>query len=227
MTGKEFAESLMDELKKMDFANHPFAVKIRKGELSKSQVKEWAKQWYHGFLKDADRWVAEAFVHCPDPVYRKALIENAYEESTGFHSKTKGHPALFREFLLSGLGVTQEELERTPSTPDATASLLNFWTIQTVPWYQFGPLFVTSESQVPLAYLSVIEGLRKHYGVSEEALTFFKIHAGEVDEEHSSWNIRVIEEQIINERDQAEARQILRTTAGLIWNLLNVYQRYN
>jgi pyrroloquinoline quinone (PQQ) biosynthesis protein C len=86
---------------------------------------------------------------------------------------------------------------------------------------------ITSESQVPLTYLSVIEGLRKHYGVSEEALTFFKIHAGEVDEEHSSWNLRVIEEYATNERDQAEARQILRTTAGLVWNLLNVYQRYN
>jgi pyrroloquinoline-quinone synthase len=226
MTGKNFAESLLDELKKMDFANHPMAVKIRNGELSKTQVREWAKQWYHGFLKDADRWVAQAFAHCPDPVYRKALIENAYEEGTGFHSKTKGHPILYLEFLAD-LGVTAEELDNTPLTPDATASLLNFWTIQTIPWYQFGPLFLTSESQVPLTYLSVIEGLRKHYGVSEEALTFFKIHAGEVDEEHSSWNARVIEEWATTERDQAEARQILRQTAGLIWNLLNVYQRYN
>jgi pyrroloquinoline-quinone synthase len=226
MRGKEFAESVMDELKKMDFANHPMAIKIRNGELTKTQVKEWAKQWYHGFLKDADRWVAEAFVHCPDPVYRKALLENCYEEGTGFHSKTKGHPILYQEFM-AGLGVSKEELENTSPTTEAVASLLNFWTIQNIPWYQFGPLFVTSESQVPLTYLSVIEGLRKHYGVSEEALTFFKIHASEVDQEHSSWNVRVIEEYATNERDQAEARQIVRRTAGLIWHLLNVYQRYN
>lgn len=226
MTGKEFAESVTDELKKMDFANHPMAIKILNGELTKTQVKEWAKQWYHGFLKDADRWVAEAFVHCPDPVYRKALLENCYEEGTGFHSKTKGHPILYQDFL-AGLGVSKEELENTSPTPEAVASLLNFWTIQNIPWYQFGPLFVTSESQVPLTYLSVIEGLRKHYGVSEEALTFFKIHASEVDQEHSSWNVRVIEEYATNERDQAEARQIVRRTAWLIWQLLNVYQRYN
>lgn len=226
MTGKEFAESVMDELKKMDFANHPMAIKIRNGELTNTQVKEWAKQWYHGFLKDADRWVAEAFVHCPDPEYRKALLENCYEEGTGFHSKTKGHPILYQDFL-AGLGVSKEELENTSPTTEAVASLLNFWTIQNIPWYQFGPLFVTSESQVPLTYLSVIEGLRKHYGVSEEALTFFKIHASEVDQEHSSWNVRVIEEYATNERDQAEARQIVRRTAWLIWQLLNVYQRYN
>jgi len=212
-------------LEKLDIAHHPLASRIGKGELSQKQVKGWAKQWYHGFLKDADRWLAQAFVNCPVPSMRRAIIENAAEEAWGYQSKTKGHPELFVDFL-SGLGISQKELEDEPVTPEAHAALLQFWTIRSVPWYQFGALFLTSESEVPRAYVPIMQGLEKHYGVPKEKLLFFRIHAAEVDEEHTATNLKVIREYVQSERDRAEALQILKTTATLISELMSVYKKY-
>ena len=218
-------KQINDIFAKMDFANHPLAVKIQKGELSKEQVKGWAKQWYHGFLGDADRWVAEAFVKCPVESMRRALIWNACEEAMGVESKTDGHPVLFRGFVKE-LGISHEELAAEPLTPEAWASTLNFWTIREIPWYQFGALFLTSESQIPLAYVKIMDGLKKHYGVSDEGNTFFRIHAAEVDEEHTATNLKVIREYVTSERDREECIAIVKRTAGLIDSLMNVYQKY-
>lgn len=225
MLAKTLDAEIKSYLAGMDFAHHPLALKIAKGELPRSQVTGWAKQWYHGFLKDADRWLAAAFVNCPEPKVRRPLIENAAEEAFGYQSKTEGHPELYVKFLR-GLGVSDDEVANEPVTPEAWASLLNFWTIRTIPWYQFGALFLTSESEIPHAYVPIMEGLHKHYGVAEDALLFFKIHAAEVDEEHTATNLRVIHEYVKGERDQAEALQILKTTAGLINELMNVYRKY-
>ncbi len=87
------ANSVEGEIKtfldKLDIPHHPLAIKIGKGELSEKQVKGWAKQWYHGFLKDADRWLAQAFVNCPVPGMRRAIIENAAEEAWGYQQRVE------------------------------------------------------------------------------------------------------------------------------------------
>ena len=223
------ANSVEGEIKtfldKLDIPHHPLAIKIGKGELSEKQVKGWAKQWYHGFLKDADRWIAQAFVNCPVPAMRRSIIENAAEEAWGYQSKTKGHPELFVDFL-GGLGISQDELDNEPVTPEAHASLLQFWQIRSVPWFQFGPLFLTSESEVPRAYVPIMQGLEQHYGVPKDRLLFFKIHAAEVDEAHTATNLKVIREYVQSDRDREECLGILKTTATLISELMGVYRKY-
>ena len=225
MSNAALVKEIVGTIKGLDLAHHPLPMKIKNGQLTEAQVKGWAKQWYHGFLKDADRWIGQAFVNCEDPDLRESLAKNVGEEALGTDSGTAGHPVLYNRFI-KGLGISDEELENEPLTPEASASLYNFWSIRNIPWYQFGALFVTSEGAVPRAYVPIMEGLNEHYGVAKEDLIFFEIHAGEVDVEHTATNLNVIRDFVISDRDCDECRGIVNRTAGHIVDLLNVYEKY-
>ncbi len=225
MSNVALVKEIEDKLTGLDLVHHPLTVKMKNGELSEAQVKGWAKQWYHGFLKDADRWIGQAFVNCEDLGLRLAMAKNVGEEALGTDSGTAGHPVLYQRFT-SALGISADELENEPLTPEAAASLYNFWSIRNIPWYQFGALFVTSESAVPRAYVPIMEGLNEHYGVPKEDLIFFEVHAGEVDHEHTATNLDVIRQFVISERDIDECRDIVNRTAGHIVDLFSVYEKY-
>jgi pyrroloquinoline quinone (PQQ) biosynthesis protein C len=79
---------------------------------------------------------------------------------------------------------------------------------------------------VPRAYVPIIEGLSRHYGVWDEALLFFQVHAAEVDEHHTAANLMVIDRYVESGRDRREARAIVSRTSRLVWELLNVYRKY-
>lgn len=225
MSNAALVKEIEDKLKGLDLAHHPLPMKIKNGQLTEDQVKGWAKQWYHGFLKDADRWIGQAFVNCENTKLREALAKNVGEEALGTDSGTAGHPVLYHRFV-NGLGISVEELENEPLTPEAAASLYNFWSIRNIPWFQFGALFVTSESAIPRAYVPIMEGLHEHYGLSKDELIFFEVHAGEVDDDHTATNLNVIREFVISDRDCDECWDIVNRTAGHIVDLLNVYEKY-
>ena len=96
---------------------NPFTEKWVKGELTRTQLGQWAAQHYQ-YVSQFPRWCATVYGICPDPDARDFLLENIIEEDSG----TK-HVALLIRFAAA-CGVSRPEVlnaRQLPATRGLTA----------------------------------------------------------------------------------------------------------
>lgn len=194
--------------------NHPLISKLRNGELSRGQLREFIKQLgiiplynhlYHGRL----------YVVCPDPEWREMMAEVCYEEGTGrLFAAGQPHWKLYVR-LGAALGISREELYATEYIPGALA-----WRA----YYEYicGKTFLegvsahmlAGEARVPEAAKRMSEILRKNYGLSEHDVEFYTVHIS-ADEEHSDIGRRLLDKFAKSDDDLALVIRTVRNTIGI------------
>ena len=194
---------------------HPFYLAWTRGELSRDALADYAAQYYH-HVAAFPTYVSATHANCADQSGRRQLLQNLIEEEGG----TPNHPELWLQFA-QGLGVdgataqqTGQEVEtqnliatfrsvcRDGSTAEAVAALYAY------------------ESQIPEICESKIEGLKKHYGMTDpEHYRYFSVHI-EADREHSAAEREMLAKQVtpVNfEQVRASVHQVL----GALWEMLS------
>jgi pyrroloquinoline-quinone synthase len=164
---------------------HPTIDRIEKGELTTPQLKHWATQLFIGNKAHNANILGLIYAKCDDFAARKAIIENLNEEELGRQSGAlRSHLELYLEFG-EALGIPSDQMLKARMSPDATAMVhWMYWLADSKPWYTtLAGISLGSELHNPDAYGRVIDGLKRNYKLSDDAVRFFSVHI-EVDREH-------------------------------------------
>ena len=181
------AQNLIEKLERNNrtLRSHPTIEKIERGELSQPQLRHWATQLFIGNKAHNANILGLIYAKCDDFPARKAIVENLIEEELGRVSgANRSHPELYLEFG-EAIGIPRAELLNASMTPDATAMMhWMYWLADSKPWYvTLAGISLGSELFNPDAYVRVIDGLSRHYKLSDDALMFFSVHV-KVDKDH-------------------------------------------
>jgi len=165
--------------------SHPTIEKIERGELTDAQLRHWATQLFIGNKAHNANILGLIYAKCDDFPARKAIVENLIEEELGRVSGVgRSHPELYLEFAQA-IGIPRAELLNARMSPDATAMVHWMYRLaDSRPWYvTLAGISLGSELFNPDAYVRVIDGLKRHYRLPDDALLFFSVHV-QVDKDH-------------------------------------------
>lgn len=185
--GKRQLAALFERLDRdsLTLKQHPTIDAIERGALSRPQLRHWAIQLYIGNKGHNANILGLIYAKCDNFQARRAIVENLNEEELGRQSGVgRSHMELYLEFG-EALGIPRTEMLTTRMSPDATAMVhWMYWLADSKPWYTtLAGISLGSELHNPDAYVRVIDGLKRHYGLDDDGVRFFSVHV-EVDKDH-------------------------------------------
>ena len=185
---------------------HPFVQAIGEGRVSREHLREWVRQDYK-FRNIVPRISMLRYLACSDPAFTPRLYEVVEEETAGLATGSAGHIDLFVQFAAA-LGIDRAELDAAPLAP-ATAAHLYFveLIIHTRPWFVVQAAQLAAEGTAPAAMAALASGLKRHYGLSDEAVAFFTVHV-DADEDHGNLAEEIAEHYLLSPALQAETREV-------------------
>lgn len=187
---------------------HPFYTAWTEGRLTLDALRGYAGQYYKHVLS-FPRVLSAVHSRTPDLATRQYLLENLIDEERGAES----HPELWLRFA-EGIGCSRDEVRSAPPLAETAACDRTFRGLGArSPVAGLSALYAY-ESMVPAVATSKVEGLRRHYGVTDpETLRFFTVHL-EVDERHAKSARELLEDAAPRAR-AAGVRAAAEALAGL------------
>lgn len=157
---------------------HPFYLAWERGELSRGQLATYARVYYPHVAAFPGH-LQTAMQRTVDPQVRDELSRNLTDERT----EPASHHELWLDFA-EAMGEDRSVVAAVSPHPAAADMIANFRRLAERDTASALAAFYAYESQQPEVSLRKMEGLRKHYGVSEEkGLAYFEVHA-RMDREH-------------------------------------------
>ena len=214
-----FKQVLREELDSRLSFDHPIIQEIAKPVKNMPLMRLMATQGYQ-LTKVFARYIGGLYFNCPPvPRYSARLAINLYEEETGKISKTAGHLQLVQKFIYA-LGVLHDELEAVKPLPE-TQQLIDYRMELVRDPVQFhkgaAAVMIASEGQ----NLEGKAGKMRYqikmpeiYGLTEDDLTFFAVHAVE-DVYHVKEGIDLVSLVCTTEKMQQEAIEAIHVTCDL------------
>ncbi|MGI0154749.1 MAG: TenA family transcriptional regulator [Thermoplasmata archaeon] len=186
--GEKFREELTSfKMAHHPFKTHPFFAGVERGDVPKSVVQAWVKQFYP-WLASVPIAMAERFANCSwepsNDRYRRMILDQLVEEAGDPKGKEPGHPELWLRFC-EGLGLPRAEVQGTPLLPSTMVAIDDFlYTNRIHPFY----VSAAGSSEPPNVELCarLLPAFRTHYGVEESHLEYYRLHVT-ADVEHSEW----------------------------------------
>lgn len=208
-----FCESLNQSLETLNLLNNPFYQAWNEGKLSLETLKTYANEYYH-HVASFPRYISQIHALCPDLKARQVLLGNLIEEEQG----EDNHPELWLRFA-NGLGASREDTQK-PARLKKTCELVEgyFDLVKMDYATGLGALYAY-ERQTPEVSKSKIEGLKKHYNITDaKTLEFFTVHQA-ADEWHTEELVGLIEK--LSPSDQAKVADGAKKGAELLWGFLD------
>lgn len=226
---QEFKQRLRDELNSRLSFDHPIINEISKPAKNMPLMLLMATQGYQ-LTKVFARYIGGLYFNCPPvPRYSARLAINIYEEETGKISKTDGHLQLIQKFIYA-LGVTREELEAVRPLPE-TQELIDYRMELVRDPAQFhkgaAAVMIASEGQNlegKAGKMRYQMQMPEIYGLTEDDLTFFSVHAVE-DVYHVKEGIDLVSRVCTTEQMQREAVEAIHETCDLFAKYYDGIQR--
>jgi pyrroloquinoline-quinone synthase len=206
------------------FGGHPLWFKIQKGELGRTQLQGFAKQFFLQ-VREFPRAVSALHSRCPDASERVKLAESLYEEETGRLSNTKAHPELFLDFTTA-LGLEREEV-LTAAPLASTAALIHWFEYATkiLPFLEgVAAINLAAEGQVVGAFGAFARGLETHYGLSERDVAFWDVHEL-ADADHADVGDSIVIRHATTDEVQRRVQATVRTSLGMWWQFFEGMDR--
>ena len=178
MTTAEFFEQLDARIARYDLLCHPFYKAWAAGELTREDLREYARDYYH-HVEAFPGYLAELSARVEEGELRHAVLanmadENGLEQTAGEPSVP--HSDLWLDFV-EGMGADRDM--RTHHPPAEVSDLIEFFhqtAHQATPTEALAA-FYAYESQVPRVAQEKARGLREMYGASDKTCGYFTLHA--------------------------------------------------
>ena len=160
---------------------HPFYTKWAEGTLPLEALQEYARQYY-AFESAMPRYLSALHTRTPDKQVRQQILDNLWDEEHG----KDNHAELWLRFA-EGIGVSREDVaSATPN--EATQALVDMYSEVDRATSRSRPASrrcTPTSGRCPQVAGSKIDGLERHYGITDaRSLKFFMVH-GVLDIEHS------------------------------------------
>jgi pyrroloquinoline quinone (PQQ) biosynthesis protein C len=220
-----FGQQLIEEAKRTHpWLHHPLHKDMVAGKLSREQLREVIKQ-QGAFFLDTVRHTAVRLASIgsfrpsiEDLRLQRAivpvLLEEVGEDLVG--GKEPAHALLYVK-LAEGLGIGEDELFGADYLPHIVIEKNELFQLQ-----REGLLealcggAIATESVNAIASARLYEAFRTHYGIAEEYLGFYRVHAG-VEEEHGAQAVKLVDRLAPTEADQKRARLAMRRAITARW----------
>lgn len=186
--GEAFRRELVKyKMSNHPFKTHPFFQDIERGAVPRPTLLTWTSQFYP-WLACVPLAMAERFSRCSweprfDP-YRRMILDQLVEEAGDPKGKAPGHPELWLRFC-EGLGFPRAKITTAPLLPSTMVAIDDFLYLnREVPFY----ISAAGSSEPPNVELCarLYPAFKKHYGVDEDHLDYYRLHVT-ADEEHSQF----------------------------------------
>jgi pyrroloquinoline-quinone synthase len=197
--------------------NHPFCVKLVRGEWSIKQLQAWAKQDYHAKVQTLRN---DAYIVATAPTLDelreqlKVLISESGEELAG--GRYPSHPELWLRFA-EGLGLKREEVMKSEPSPlmqvvlDAERYKSMKQSVGDLP-----ANLRVGEKINAVVHPIWAEALRDKYHVPVAALEFFTAH-GEADQDHGKLGEQIVLGRAVTQEAQRAIWLHLKKSQGKQW----------
>lgn len=196
--------------------DHPFYQRWSAGELTREELQEYARQYWH-FTLAFPTFVSAIHSGSDDIALRQSLLENLIEEERG----ADHHPELWLRFC-EALGLTRDEvLASTPNegTKDLIASMRRL--ARDGATHEGLASLFAYESQVPAVAKAKIAGLSRWYGMSDpREVEFFSVHE-EADVFHSRTAADLLERICDDDDRREQATAAADTTLEALYGFLD------
>jgi pyrroloquinoline-quinone synthase len=198
---------------------HPFTEAWVNGQLTRTQLGEWARQHYH-YVGKFSQWCGTVYGRCPDQEARDFLLENMWEEEMG-----NRHSELLIRFA-EACGFSRDDVLNVDVLP--TTRGLTAWCHEMANAHSFleaaAGLLVGLESQTPCIYRRNTPPLLEKYGFSEREVEFFIVHQT-ADEEHGERGYQIVERHATTPALQDLAVRTVREATAMRWQYMGGLHR--
>ena len=151
---------------------HSFYQRWSAGELTREELSEYAREYYHYTLA-FPTFLSAVHSQSGDLALRQSVLENLIEEERG----EENHPELWLRFC-DALGLDRDAvLTSSPSAPTRQLIEVMRTLCRDGDSHEGLAALYAYESQVPAVAHTKIEGLRKFYGIEDSRdISFFTTH---------------------------------------------------
>jgi pyrroloquinoline-quinone synthase len=211
----QYLDKIDNDIAAKHLLKHPFYLAWTRGELSKEALTDYARQYYH-HVAAFPTYLSAVHAKCDDQATRKQLLNNLIDEEAG----SPNHPELWLQFA-EGLGVSAAEARKSEKWPE-TKNLIDTFRFVCRNGSTAAGLAVlyAYESQIPAICESKIDGLKKHYGLSDpEQYEYFSVHL-EADREHSAGERKMLDTHIDRHNFESVKASVNRVLDAL-WEMLS------
>lgn len=196
--------------------DHPFYRAWSAGTLSREDLGFYSTQYWRQVESFPAR--LEDLVGRLDGDARTIVAENLRDE------RDDDHPALWLRFA-EAVGVEADAVRGTAAEPETQECIESFRSgmTQRSEAFALGMLYAY-ESQTPDVAKTKVDGLRKHYGIDGDGVTYFELH-GELDVEHTDGLARALESVAATPAQRQDAIEGAKAGAEAVWRILDGVSR--
>ena len=222
MNSTHFFDQLDAVIAKYDLLCHPFYRAWAAGELTRDDLREYARQYYH-HVEAFPCYLAELALRLDESELRRAVLANMCDEkgTEGVSAKDSvPHSELWLDFA-EGMGARRDMRLHLPVAE--MRELIRYFhrvASEGTPEEALAA-FYAYESQVPRVAKEKARGLRDMYGADDKTCGYFTLHAT-ADIYHSNvWRQQLEKRLAANPETVPAALSAAEQTAKLLWQALD------
>jgi pyrroloquinoline-quinone synthase len=222
MESRQFFELLDARIAKYDLLCHPFYQAWAAGELTRDDLQEYARNYYH-HVEAFPMYLAELAIRLDESELRQAILANMRDEkgtNDGQGSPLRSHAELWLDFA-EGMGARREMQSHIPV--GEIRDLIAFFHRLAGEGTNEEALaaFYAYESQVPRVAKEKARGLREMYGADERTRAYFTLHTT-ADVFHSQvWREQLAKHLESNPQAAEKALAAGESAARALWKALD------
>ena len=222
MNSTVFFEQLEATIARYDLLCHPFYRAWAAGELTRKDLREYARHYYH-HVEAFPCYLAEFGLRLDEGELRRAVLANMCDERGtpgGCGKDFVPHSELWLDFV-EGMGSRRDLWWHKP-VEEIRELVKHFHHVASdgMPEEALAA-FYAYESQVPRVAKEKERGLRELYGADDKTCGYFALHAS-ADVYHSNVWRKQLEKRIVANPQTAEAAlDAAERTAKLLWQALD------
>jgi len=173
-------------------SDYPMVRNIYAGTATRDQIAYLGVLFYH-FTKATPQVLSTIHARCDDRRIRRRIMDTLIDEDTELRCGSAGHDELALRFATRFSGLSEAEVENHP-IPDSIRAMIayRFTVARDMPIViALGNSGVASESHAPEMCRMISDGLREHYGVSDDDQESWIVHI-EGDQEHAGTAFKTV-----------------------------------
>ena len=217
MNTTHFFEQLEASIAKYDLLCHPFYRAWAAGELTRDDLREYSRQYYH-HVDAFPSYLAELALRLEEGELRRAVLANMCDEKGA--AGAVPHSELWLDFA-EGMGARRDMMLHLPAAE--IRELIRYFhrvASEGTPEEALAA-FYADESQVPRVAKEKERGLREMYGADDKTCGYFTLHAS-ADIYHSSvWRQQLEKRLAANPETAQPALDAAAKTSKLLWQALD------
>ncbi|MHB1486118.1 MAG: TenA family transcriptional regulator [Acidimicrobiales bacterium] len=220
--------------------HHPIIKMVLAGEASLEQLRGFAREWWvipkthlinnAGKLAHAHLLRGGFVTQLLGSSYDRDIVDLLGESLMDEMGKTAISPVNHYEpyfAFAEALGLSREEVEDVDTLLPHSLLAMYTWSVSALNFSLLELLSshnLVNDTANPVAWPPFADALRKHYGLSDEAVGWFDLH-GEVDIEHGARSTEVLAKLIQTDEDRMTVMRCAKLGLGVKWTLFDGVMR--